>query len=270
MSGAEAPSRPQSPYIFGAGESERRRLELVDEAFSSASSTLLERVPGASPALAYDLGCGIGCTTQVVSGRTDADLAIGLDISSQRLEVARGWASSHVRFERHDVTETPFPAGPAGLVYARFVLAHLPDPLATARRWATQLRSGGHLVLDEIDWIRTGHPALAEHLRIVHGLVAASGAAMDAGPALAPLGDGDGLTRVHAEVAEVPVPTALAARMFSLSLSISADRAVAARLIDRPALCDLIAVLGELSVSTATGEIAWGLHQSIHRREAGR
>jgi trans-aconitate 2-methyltransferase len=266
MTHLAVPSDPSPPSLFGAGVAERRRLELVDEAFSSASSTLLERVPGPAPALAYDLGCAFGATTHMVSGRTGAEVTIGLDRSPEPIELARGWADAHVRFERHDVTSTPFPAGPDGLIYARLVLAHLPDPLATARLWATQLEPGGFLVLDEIEWIRTRHPALTEHLRIVHGLIEAGGAAMNAGPALAELGDVDGLARVHAEVAEVPVATGLAARMFALSLEITGERAIAAGLIDRPGLRDLRAVLGELSWSAETGE-TWGLHQSIHMRE---
>ena len=72
MTHLAVPSDPSQPYLFGAGVAERRRLELVDEAFSSASSTLLERVPGPAPALAYDLGCASGATTHLVSGRSGA------------------------------------------------------------------------------------------------------------------------------------------------------------------------------------------------------
>ena len=69
-------------------------------------------------------------------------------------------------------------------------------------------------------------------------------------------------------MAELAVPTSLAARMFSRSLEISGERAIAAGLIDAPGLRDLRAVLGELCSSEATGEITWGLHQAIYRREA--
>ena len=255
-------------YVFGAGEVERERLRLVDETFSPSSATLLERVPGPAPALAYDLGCARGATTRLVSGRTGAEMTVGLDFADEHLDEACEGADSHVRFLLHDVTSTPFPAGPANLIYARFVLAHLPDPAAVGRRWASQLTTGGHLVIDEIEWIDTAQPALAEHLRIVHGLIAAGGSEMHAGPALRRLGENPSLHTCHEDVAELAVPTSLAARMFARSIEISGELAIAAGLIDAPGLRDLRGVLGELCSSEAVGEITWGLHQAIHRRDA--
>lgn len=56
-----------------------------------------------------------------------------------------------MEFVEHDVTRTPFPAGTsaADVIFARFLLAHLPDLGGTLSVWLAQLHSGGGLVLDK-------------------------------------------------------------------------------------------------------------------------
>jgi hypothetical protein len=44
-----------------------------------------------------------------------------------------------------------------------------------ARGWATQLRPGGCLVVDGIEWMRIEEPALAGHLELATALVATTG-----------------------------------------------------------------------------------------------
>jgi len=169
----------------------------------------------------------------------------------------------------------PFPAGPAGLIYCRLLLAHLADPAEVVRRWASQLTDDGLVVVDEIEWIETSHPLLRTHLRLAELMVAASGARMSAGPLLATLSDARGshnrgLRTRLTRITEVPVPTATAARLFGMNLAVAGDRPVTLGLCSVSDLASLRSGLAELTASTATGEITWGMRQAAYSpKQAG-
>jgi trans-aconitate 2-methyltransferase len=261
-------------YTFGDTDMAARRLKILNEVFGPPSAALLAEVVDRPPVLAYDLGCGPGHTTALVSRVTAAGQTIGLDGSATHVERARASASGPVSFAVHDCRELPFPAGPADLIYCRLLLAHLPDPVAAARSWASQLTPGGLLVIDEIEWIDTGHPVLRTHLRLAQSLIATTGARMVAGPLLAGLELGGpgraagpaALRRRLARVTEVPVSTARAATMFAMNLAVWGEEAVALGLCDRAELGELAAQLSQLHDSPASGEITWGLHQAAYTR----
>ena len=174
---AAAPA-PDRTYAFGDTDVEAARLALVTEVFGPTSEELLTRAVEHPPVLAYDLGCGPGHTTRLVAKATGATLTVGLERSAAHLARARAGAPEGVRFVTWDVGELPFPTGPADLVYARLLLAHLEDPVAVALSWMTQLNVGGLLVVDEFEWIVTDHPVLQAHLHLAASLVATTGAQM--------------------------------------------------------------------------------------------
>jgi len=268
-------ARPASPavvpggytgYTFGDTDVAARRLRVLSEVFGPPSRALLAEVTDRPPALAYDLGCGPGHTTAMVSEVTGAGRTVGLDGSATHIERARARASGPVEFARWDVRELPFPAGPADLIYARLLLAHLPDPAGTAASWATQLADGGLLVLDEIEWIEASDPVLQAHLRLAGAMVATSGARMVAGPVLGGLAEAAGLRSRLARVTELPVPTARAATMFAMNQAAWGDKPVTLGLCDEAELAELRAGTARLLESPATGQITWGLHQAAYAR----
>jgi len=76
-------------YTFGDTDVAARRLRVVNEVFGPPSRALLAEVAGQPPGLAYDLGCGPGHTTALVSQVTQAKRTIGLDGSAAHIERAR-------------------------------------------------------------------------------------------------------------------------------------------------------------------------------------
>ena len=271
-------------YTFGDTDVAARRLRVLSEVFGPPSRALLAEVAelagvagvaGRPPALAYDLGCGPGYTTALVSEVTGAGRTVGLDGSATHIERARAGASGPVEFGRWDVRELPFPAGPADLIYCRLLLAHLPDPAATAASWATQLTDGGLLVLDEIEWIEASDPVLRAHLRLADAMVATTGARMCAGPLLGGLAGAAGLHGAAglrprlARVTELPVPTARAATMFAMNLTAWGDQPVTLGLCEAAELAELRAGMARLLDSPAEGQITWGLHQAAYAAGAG-
>ena len=141
-------------YTFGDGDLAADRLALVAAVFEPTSRALLIRadavVAGGADGVgrAVDLGCGPGHTTRLVAAVCRARATLGLDASERFVATARSLTDDPaVTYAVHDVTRAPLPGGPADLVHARLLLAHLPGPLDVVELWRSCLRPGGVLVL---------------------------------------------------------------------------------------------------------------------------
>ena len=257
---------PREGYAFGDSDLAARRLELVAAVFAEPTRTLLRRVGELhGPVdLALDLGCGPGHSTALLHETTRATRTVGLDSSPAFVRRAAQLVRD-VTFQVHDVRRLPFPTGPADVVLARLLLAHLPEPARLARAWSTQLRPRGLLVLDEIEFIDTDQPVLARYEELAVAVVAARGGLMYAGPELATEGalDGEGLRVRSCELLTFDVATADAAAMYCLNLPTwRHDEAITSRWsgVEVDALAR---DLDHLRRSPAQGQITWGLRQVV-------
>jgi SAM-dependent methyltransferase len=187
---------------------------------------------------------------------------LGLDQSGSFVALATAGATPGVEFAVHDVTVAPFPCPPAGLVYGRFLLSHLPDPPATLTAWTTQLAPGGLLLVDEVERIHTADPALRGYLEVAGALLASRGQTLEIGPVLHRLPDPPGLTRRHDQLATLTPPAAQAAAMFAQNLAVWRDSAVSAGLATETDLNRLATALAEVE----EGEISWELRQLAFQR----
>jgi SAM-dependent methyltransferase len=258
-----------SRYTFGDTDVAARRLALMASVFDSASREFLaEDVGPVRPPLALDLGCGPGHTTLLLAESTGARRTVGLDTSDAFLARARADAPAGLEFIRHDATVVPFPTGPADVVYARLLLAHLPDPERLVERWVTQLGPGGLLALDEVDWIDAGRPVLDRYEEIVVALVASQGGAMYAGPIIDRIDGGDGWRRRSTRRCAYPVAVADAAAMYALNLTTWRGNDFVQEHYSSRELDELQIDLLALARTTGTETITWGLRQVVFERTA--
>jgi trans-aconitate 2-methyltransferase len=249
-------------YAFGDSEMAARRLAEVAAVFEAPTRAFLGRAAGGSEmGTAVDLGCGPGHTTELLDRCLRPRRLAGLDRSEAFLERARRRVPS-ADFHVRDVTATPLPTGPADLLFARFLLTHLPLPGQVVAAWATQLAPGGLLMLDEVEWIRTRDPALAGYLRVVAAVLEARGHRLEVGPVLDALPDPPGLERDTSEVAVHQVDPARAAAIFRHNLSVWRHDPDA-RALTGTALLDRLA--RDLAGQRTT-PITWGLRQIAWRR----
>ena len=106
---------------------------------------------GLRPAIAVDLGCGIGRFSGLLAAR--AAVVVGIDASEDLLRAAvRRFPSGKVRFARGDLRDLPLRTGTADLAFCCQVLLHLTeeaDLSATAREVRRVLRPGGTALLLE-------------------------------------------------------------------------------------------------------------------------
>jgi SAM-dependent methyltransferase len=248
-------------YAFGDSDLASRRLALLAEVFEPSSRAFLRRAGPSGAALAVDLGCGPGFTTRLLAETLAAARTTGMDTSESFLAQARA-AVPACAFAAHDVGVVPFPTGPADLLYARFLLCHLPEPLAVLSRWAGQLRAGGRLLCEEVEWIRSEEPAFVDYLALVDQTLAARDQRLYIGEALAGALSG-GARRGSTELCELEVAPADAAGMFALNLeTLGQDEVVRAR-YGAADLAALAARLEAIRGGAPTASIRWGLRQVV-------
>lgn len=275
---ADDRSRPAVRYTLGDNQVAGDRLGLLARVFGPASVALLRRgaPAGGPPGLAVDLGCGPGHTTRMVARTLGPTETIGLDASAAFVDraaeetdrdvQANGPLPSQVRFVHHDVTRLPWPVPPADLVFARYLLAHLPEPASVVASWGTGLAPGGRLLLDEVERIDVEVPAFATYLEVSGEMIRAQGAELYVGQALRDLGTIDGLDLVESTTATISPTVDEVARLFAMNLATwrhdpwileHVDPRVVGTLAD-----DLDARLGD----ERRGEIVWTHRQLVLER----
>ena len=205
-----------SPYTFGDSDVAAKRLRLLHESFGPGSVAFLNDVDASdafdasdgtgTPSVAVDLGCGPGLTTRMLAERFSAHETLGLDDADAHIARARA-AYPDLTFARHDVTRSPFPApaATANIIYARFLMTHLTKRQEVIETWASQLATGGLLILEETAHLRSSDPILHEYYGILESMQQHYGQAMEVGAELPDLIRGAGLElRIdHADAYEV-------------------------------------------------------------------
>jgi trans-aconitate 2-methyltransferase len=207
-------------YTFGDTATAERRLDVLASVFAAPSRAFLASAVARPPRLACDLGCGPGNTTAMITEVTGALRVVGLDASAAFVRSAQArWPGDFRVWE----AGSPLPVTRPDLIYARLLLAHLPDAPRLAATWASQLAPGGQLLLEEVERIDTSSPVFAEYLAMTVERVRTSGADMYAGPLLGSLPLEAGCRVTLDRVVSHPVAAADAARMFLLNLSVWRD-----------------------------------------------
>jgi trans-aconitate 2-methyltransferase len=106
---------------------------------------LLDRIPLSSPDTVYDLGCGTGHVTRVLSKRWPSASVIGVDYSRRMLDKAQSQAG-RVRWLETDVEEW-VPERAPDLIYSNATLHWVPDHDVIMPRLAAFIKPGGCLAL---------------------------------------------------------------------------------------------------------------------------
>jgi SAM-dependent methyltransferase len=211
---------------------------------------------------AVDLGCGPGHTTRLLHEVTGVHSTVGLDRSEAFVGTARRDAPGGVSFVVHDVTQVPFPTGPADVVYARLLLAHLADVEGVARRWSTMLTIGGSLLADDLERIDAPDPVFRTYSdEVAIAVVRAEGGDLFVGPRLHAMDAPPGCARIHDEVATFTPPSRLTAKVFGMNLAVLVDRGETQ---PRP---DLVAALDEVAAGRRSAPApTWSVRQVAWRR----
>jgi trans-aconitate 2-methyltransferase len=116
-----------------------------EEERTRAARDLLARVPYCETRSVYDLGCGPGNSTELLTRAFPGAAVVGIDMSDNMLSVARARAPS-ATFVKDDVEHWTPPA-PADVIFANATLHFLPDHRKVITRLLQSLRPGGRLAV---------------------------------------------------------------------------------------------------------------------------
>ena len=248
-------------YSFGDTDLAAERLVSLDRVYAPSTDALLADLD-TEPARVADLGCGPGATTARLVRRFPSATVTGIEASPSFVAAAVARVAS-AQFVLADVT-SPLPHAPFDLVYAHFLLAHLPDVGAALHVWRDALAPGGALVLEETGLIASDDPDFARYEALVRARVDGAGGIMYAGPLIVANLPGDLEVLVDRTIA-LDITAGQAAAMFWRNLATWGSEAVAAGLIADPERVALLARLRDRDTDTTAGLFTWTHHQVIAR-----
>jgi ubiquinone/menaquinone biosynthesis C-methylase UbiE len=134
-------------YVIQGGVEGRERLRLLSEVMGLSTRDLLAII-GISPgSICLDVVCGGGDVTfELARAVGSTGRVVGVDLDETKLDIARREAEQgkllNIVFESRDVTEWK-PSELFDVVYARFLLTHLPNPRDVICAMRRSIRPGG-------------------------------------------------------------------------------------------------------------------------------
>lgn len=134
-------------------EANTERQILLGKLMNPLTRPILERIRLRPGARILDLGSGQGNATRLLANVYSPAECLGLEYDQKLVDFARAHPDNppSVRFEQGDATKLPFADGSFDLVFARYLLVHLPDPVAVLSEMLRIAGPTGYVVSYEPD-----------------------------------------------------------------------------------------------------------------------
>ena len=142
----------ESRYIHGTAKEEQERLSRLNQLLNDAALREMNIRRGER---IVDFGCGLAQLTRAMA-RAAGVRAVALERSAEQiaeaLRQARAEGEEHLLEVREsDVVGASVEPSSFDLAHARFVLEHVPDPLAVVAAMVRSVRPGGRIILQDDD-----------------------------------------------------------------------------------------------------------------------
>jgi SAM-dependent methyltransferase len=224
--------RLQTEYLFGDTQLAAARLNVLHDVFEPTSKALLLEharpdVVSCRSRVALDVGCGIGCSTDLLRRICGRPTTVGVDTSAAFLKLAAARYRA-CDFVRADAARSLGVRNP-GIVYARYVLCHLGDATAVLASWCSAMPHGGRVLVEENTGYESKNQVLAAYMETASSVMKANGQNLYVGRTLRTWNPPPGFRVVHAGQRQVHVPAARAAALFSMNFPAWRERARAHR-----------------------------------------
>jgi len=196
-------------YVLRGGDQGAERLRLLAEVKWPTTKALLDRMGIRQGMHCLDVGCGIGAVALQMAEIVGAGgRVVGVDLDSRCLELARQEARRrqlNVEFKAGSAIDLPDDSK-YDLVFSRFLLTHLQQPDAALRNMVRAVRSGGVVVVEDIQFTaHFCHPeciAFERYVALYQEVVRRNGGDPNIGPRLANMFLDAGMEEVDLEVVQ--------------------------------------------------------------------
>lgn len=157
-----------SRYIHGTEPAEQRRLSVMNTLINRHCVDAANPRPGER---VLDFGSGLGHMAAAFAERVGPSGRVtGIERSEEQIALARGFTAANLEFRQGDAMNPPLAGdewGSFDLVHTRFLLEHVPDPLAIVRQMVRAAKPGGRIVLADDDHeILRIHPEVPSFARL--------------------------------------------------------------------------------------------------------
>jgi ubiquinone/menaquinone biosynthesis C-methylase UbiE len=136
---------PETNYIHGTSVMEQNRLKALNDLTNQAFIDFLQ-LEGTEDVL--ELGSGLGLLCAAVAKKLFRGKATGIEISKDQLAKTPQYPAN-LEFLLGDVQDLPFADASFDLVYGRYILEHVSDPIQTVKEAYRVLRKNGKVVFQE-------------------------------------------------------------------------------------------------------------------------
>jgi ubiquinone/menaquinone biosynthesis C-methylase UbiE len=137
-------------HDYAAQEGRAERVAQHTSGRKKLLRVLEDCVEAADPPCVVEVGCGSAIDLCLIRCRFPGILAVGLDLSSEGIKVARNSADQlqvPVSLCQGDVFALPFRSGSVGIVFSQGVMEHFHDPSRALAEQVRVLSEGGVLVV---------------------------------------------------------------------------------------------------------------------------
>jgi SAM-dependent methyltransferase len=258
-------------YVFGDNDIAAQRLRLLAEIYDASTRAFVREwaQPHRRAAKVMDLGCGLGYTTRLLAEELHGEQTLGLDTSESFIAAAPRESRARVKvtYACHDVTQVPFPITPVDVLFCRLLLTHIAEPTALIASWSTQLRAGGVILMEEVEWIRTNSAVFTTYLDMQRELLQQQSNCLDIGPMLEALPVPPLLRKRASRVRQTPVPASQVAAMFALNFQIWQQHPIVQSTFAAAQIQQIERGLQALMTEPQDGiKIEWGMRQLAYER----
>ncbi len=263
-------------YVIRGGVHGRERLRVLSRIMRESTTALLDRVGITGGMSCLDAGCGGGDVTLELARRVGPNgTVLGIDMDATKIEIARDEARAQgVTNVEYRAAPIDDPIGAAfDIVYARFLLTHLPDPQRVVGLFYEWLCPGGSVALEDIDlsghFVYPDSPAFRRYHELYCTAARRRGGDPDIGPRLPLFLRQCGLTGIGVSVAQ---PIGLEGEMkliSALTMENIADTVIGQGLASRDEVETLTRELYDFAADPATLAgtprivQAWGMKAAV-------
>lgn len=138
------------------------RQQLLAKLLDPPTRIALSRLPKNPRARVLDLGSGQGNTTRCLADALQPAECVGVEYDASLVDYAQTRPDNppSVRFQQGDATALQFPDASFDVVFCRYLLVHMADPLRVVKEMMRVVRPGGFAVAYEGDFcgVPTSYP----------------------------------------------------------------------------------------------------------------
>lgn len=142
-------TQAKTDYFLQVGEEGRYRLDLLQALHGKYTAEFCQTTITEPVSSILDVGCGVGNVSHWFAGKYAKAQVYGLDNSAAQLAIADHQCPSNLHFINQNIEQCDELPQKYDLIYLRYTLVHLQNPLSVLQLLANHLTASGKIIIEE-------------------------------------------------------------------------------------------------------------------------